>query len=211
ALVVRPLIAFRDYHSTTHQNDALNPIVHAQPGVVCVSPYHGLPTLYLGHKATEVQAAGEWYRDFQYDAERERGLDFREDLFHPVSFRFELGASRQASIIASTEARDIARVADYRQAEVARRQMTVTSSPVDDDFARTLTAATDQYIVARGGLKTVIAGYHWFGDWGRDTMIALPGLTLPTGKHEVGRNILRTFARYVDQGMLPNRFPDGGE
>jgi predicted glycogen debranching enzyme len=211
ALLVRPLIAFRDYHSTTRQNDALNPIVHGQPGVVWVSPYYGLPTLYLAHKATEVQAAGEWYRDFQYDAERERGLDFREDLFHPVSFRFELGASRQASIIASTEARDIARVPEYRQAEVARRQMTITSSPVDDDFARTLTAATDQYIVARGDLKTLIAGYHWFGDWGRDTMIALPGLTLPNGKHEVARDILRTFARYVDQGMLPNRFPDGGE
>jgi predicted glycogen debranching enzyme len=211
SLLVRPLIAFRDYHSTTRRNDVLNSTVHGQPGIVWVSPYHGLPTLYLAHNATEVQAAGDWYRDFQYDAERERGLDFQEDLFHPLSLRFELGARRQASIIASTEARDVARVPEYRQAEVARRRMTVTSSRVDDDFARTLTAATDQYIVARGDLKTVIAGYHWFGDWGRDTMIALPGLTLPTGKHEVARNILRTFARYVDQGMLPNRFPDGGE
>jgi predicted glycogen debranching enzyme len=211
ALVVRPLIAFRDYHCTTRQNDTLNPIVHGQSGVVWASPYYGLPTLYLAHNATEVQAAGDWYRDFQYDAERERGLDFREDLFHPVSLRFEFGVSRQASLIASTESRDVARVPEYRQAEVARREITVASSPVHDDFARTLLAATDQYIVARGDLNTVIAGYHWFGDWGRDTMIALPGLTLPTGKYEVARNILRTFARYVDQGMLPNRFPDAGE
>ena len=57
----------------------------------------------------------------------------------------------------------------------------------------------------------MIAGYHWFGDWGRDTMIALPGLTLPTKKYDIARSILRTFARYVDQGMLPNRFPDAGE
>lgn len=59
--------------------------------------------------------------------------------------------------------------------------------------------------------KTIIAGYHWFGDWGRDTMISLPGLTISTGRPEVARSILRTFARYVDQGMLPNRFPDAGE
>ena len=73
-----------------------------------------------------------------------------------------------------------------------------------------LAAASDQYLVSRGNEKTVIAGYHWFGDWGRDTMIALPGLTLPTGKYEVARSILRTFAKHVDQGMLPNRFPEAG-
>lgn len=211
ALVLRPLIAFRDYHSTTHENDALNPAVRGQPGSVWVSPYFGLPTLYLAHNASEVQAAGEWYRNFQYDAERERGLDFQEDLFHPCSLYFEFSASRTASLIASTEPREIARVSEYRQAELARRQAAVVASPVDDDFARALSSASDRYIVARGDLQTVIAGYHWFGDWGRDTMIALPGLTLVTGKHEVARNLLRTFARYVDQGMLPNRFPDAGE
>jgi len=84
-------------------------------------------------------------------------------------------------------------------------------SPIDDGFVRNLVAASDQYIVSRGEQKTVIAGYHWFSDWGRDTMIALPGLTLPTGKYEVARSILRTFAKHVDQGMLPNRFPDAGE
>jgi len=83
--------------------------------------------------------------------------------------------------------------------------------PVKGDFVQSLAAAADQYIVSRGGQKTVIAGYHWFSDWGRDTMIALPGLTLPTGKFEVARSILRTFARNLDQGMLPNRFPDAGE
>ncbi len=80
-----------------------------------------------------------------------------------------------------------------------------------DAFAQDLADAADQYIVSRGDQKTVIAGYHWFSDWGRDTMIALPGLTLPTGKHEIARSILRTFAKHVDQGMLPNRFPDAGE
>jgi len=81
----------------------------------------------------------------------------------------------------------------------------------EDEFVKTLTAATDQFIVERGGQKTVIAGYHWFSDWGRDTMIALPGLTLPTNRYDVARSILRTFAQHVDRGMLPNRFPDAGE
>src|SRR6185312_11959920 len=96
-------------------------------------------------------------------------------------------------------------------AEISRRAKIVTDSAVEDGFAQTLTAAADQYVVSRKSDKTVIAGYHWFSDWGRDTMIALPGLTLPTGKYDIARSILRTFAQSADQGMLPNRFPDAGE
>src|SRR5439155_2030271 len=102
---------------------------------------------------------------------------------------------RQATIIASTEQRDAALTAEYRQKETTRRRAIGATSPVNDAFAQALTSAADQYLVSRGNEKTVIAGYHWFSDWGRDTMIALPGLTLPTGKHE----------------LLPNRFPDSGE
>src|SRR5262249_28808394 len=150
----------------------------------------------------------DWYRNFEYDAERERGLDFSEDLFNPCILRFDLRLRRPASVIASTEQRDASHATEYRQAEITRPRNVTLTSPLDDDFARDLANAADQYIVSRGDQKTVIAGYHWFSDWGRDTMIALPGLTLPTGKHEVARSILRTFAQHVDQGMLPNRFPD---
>ena len=80
-----------------------------------------------------------------------------------------------------------------------------------DPLVQQLTAAADQFIVQRGELNSVIAGYHWFADWGRDTMIALPGLTLMTGRPEIARNILEAFAASADQGMLPNRFPDAGE
>ena len=210
-LEVRPLIAFRDYHSTTHENGALNPALKEEPGLTSITPYDGVPTLFLAHNAAELLKTNGWYRNFEYDVERERGLDFSEDLFNPFTLRFDLRTRRQALVIASTERHDVARVAEYRQAEIMRRQAAAQSSPVADDLARTLAAAADQYIVARGEQKTVIAGYHWFSDWGRDTMIALPGLTLPTGKHDVARSILRTFARHVDQGMLPNRFPDAGE
>ena len=210
-LELRPLIAFRDYHSTTHENGAINTEIEQHPGMATLTPYQGLPSLHLAHNASEVRNAGNWYRNFEYDAERERGLDFVEDLFNPMVLRFDLYARRPATVIASTERRDAAHAAEFCKAETARRLRITASSPVADTFAQDLTAAADQYIVTRGDKKTVIAGYHWFSDWGRDTMIALPGLTLPTGKPEVARSILRTFAQHVNQGMLPNRFPDAGE
>ena len=210
-LELRPLIAFRDYHSLTHENGSLDRTVETKPGVASMSPYADLPTLHLAHDAVEVEKSGNWYHNFEYDAERERGLDFVEDLFNPCVLRFDLRAKAQAAIIASTEPRDIAKANEYRLSEISRRRANVVRSPVEDDFVKALTAATDQYIVARGDQKTVVAGYHWFSDWGRDTMIALPGLTLPTKRYDVARSILRTFAQHVDRGMLPNRFPDAGE
>jgi len=211
ALEVRPLIAFRDYHGTTHENGAINTIADRQNGQVRVTPYYGLPSLFLSHNAAEVTQMAEWYCNFEYDAERERGLDFHEDLFNPLVLRFDLKLRRQAAIIASTDPHDADRAMEYRQQEITRRRNVVFSAHLEDPFAQDLASAADQYIVSRGDQKTVIAGYHWFSDWGRDTMIALPGLTLPTGRLEVAKSILRTFARHVDQGMLPNRFPDAGE
>ena len=210
-LEVRPLIAFRDYHSTTHENGGINPAVEQRPGLASITPYRDLPPLHLAHNAGAIQKTGDWYRNFEYDAERERGLDSQEDLFNPLVLKFDFRVRKIASVIASTELRDAAQATEYRQNEIARRRTLAASSPVKDDFAQTLTSAADQYLVARAEQKTVIAGYHWFSDWGRDTMIALPGLTLPTGKHEVAKSILRTFAQHVSQGMLPNRFPDAGE
>jgi predicted glycogen debranching enzyme len=208
---VRPLIAFRDYHSTTHENGAINPAVEQSTGSVTVSPYQGLPSLYLAHNAVELRKTGDWYRNFEYDAERKRGLDFQEDLFNPLTLKFDFRARKQATILASTEQKNASLAQEYKQKEIARRRTLAASSLIDDSFAQALTSAADQYIVSRGKEKTVIAGYHWFSDWGRDTMIALPGLTLPTGKHDVAKSILRTFAQNVSQGMLPNRFPDAGE
>jgi predicted glycogen debranching enzyme len=210
-LEIRPLIAFRDYHGTTHENGLINPRVQEVSALASVTPYQGLPSLHLAHNAIELRKTGDWYRNFEYEAERERGLDFSEDLFNPFALWFDLRSRRQGSIIASTEQRDVTQAVEYRRAEITRRRKALVASPIEDGFAQSLAAASDQYLVSRDDEKAVIAGYHWFGDWGRDTMIALPGLTLPTGKYDVARIILRAFAKHVDQGMLPNRFPDAGE
>jgi predicted glycogen debranching enzyme len=210
-LEIRPLIAFRDYHSLTHENRGINGSIDEQAEQISLSPYSGLPSLYLANNADSIEATGDWYRTFEYDAERERGLEFQEDLFNPCVLRFDPNSSARATVIASTEPQKTTAAEEYRQRELLRRRNITQQSPVGNEFVTALTAAAYQYIVSRGDQNSVIAGYHWFSDWGRDTMIALPGLTLSTRRYEVARGILRTFAQHVDQGMLPNRFPDLGD
>jgi predicted glycogen debranching enzyme len=210
-LELRPLIAFRDYHSTTHENDALNATFASTPNLVRVQPYPGLPSLYFAHDAQTVQKEGYWYRNFLYRVERERGLDFLEDLFNPLVLRWTLGVNRNAVVIASTEACAVHTAQEIRKTELKRRADLVASAPGKDPLAEALAVAADQYLARRGEDWTVIAGYPWFTDWGRDTMISLPGLTLFTGKADIARSILRNFARHTDMGMLPNRFVDSGE
>jgi predicted glycogen debranching enzyme len=205
-LEVRPLLAFRDYHATAHENGALDPALRIEPGRVACAPYQGCPTLWLAHTDGDVSRTGDWYRNFEYTVEQERGLEFHEDLFNPLVLTFELSRDGRAAIVASTEARDAASAESLRAREFARR-----TSLSEDPFKQALIRAADQFVVRRGSGKTVIAGYHWFSDWGRDTMIALPGLTLSTGRYEDARGILQAFAASVDRGMLPNRFPDAGE
>jgi predicted glycogen debranching enzyme len=210
-LELRPLIAFRDYHSTTHRNDALNSALETREGLVSIQPYPDLPHLFFAHNAQELASEGKWFLNFEYRVERERGLDFEEDLYHPFTLRFDLTDGRSATVIASTEPRDAASAAALREGERRRREAILDAGPGDQPLVRSLTAAADQFIVERDALKTVVAGYHWFTDWGRDTMIALPGLTLVTGRYNIARQILEAYAEHVDQGLLPNRFPDAGQ
>ena len=210
-LELRPLVAFRDYHATTHANGAIRREYAEKPGLVSIDAYAGQPLLHLAHNAASVSPAGDWYRDFEYEIERERGLDFREDLFNPLVFTFSLERTASASIIASTEVHDASEVETLRETEIERRAAVGNSSPVADPFVAALARASEQYLCKRGEDWTVLAGYPWFTDWGRDTMISLTGLTLFTGRQDVARSVLMNFSRFVDQGMLPNRFPDQGE
>ena len=210
-LEIRPLMAFRDYHSLTRQNDALRSTFVSDASCVAFQPYADVPTLYLLHDEAMIEKTGHWHRNLEYDAERDRGLDFTEDLFNPFLLRLELMPGIARSIVATTSGCRAKQADEIREAELHRKQKVVANAPCQDLLVCSLFAAADHYIVNRGDGKTILAGYHWFGDWGRDTMIALPGLTLVTGRHDVARDILGEFAKYVSQGMLPNRFPDAGE
>jgi predicted glycogen debranching enzyme len=210
-LELRPLIAFRDFHGLTHENRSLDPAVVVVEGRATVRPYEGLPPLRLTHDADDILTDGYWYRQFEYARERERGLDHTEDLFNPLTLVYRLKGRARSAVIASADANDTVDVPRLRRRELARREGLVAAATTRDLATRALVAAADQFVATRDDGQTVIAGYHWFSDWGRDTMIALPGLTLTTGRFDVSRRILLAFARHLDQGLIPNRFPDAGE
>lgn len=208
-LEVKPLIAFRDHHHLRHEDDAFDGAFVESEGKVSVQPYTEMPQLHIAHNAASVSPQGHWYRDLEYALEAERGFDHREDLFQPFSLIFDL--SRDAVVIASTGDQDTVPYDELRSCEMKRRAMLIAKSGAKDTFAQQLVLAADQFIVSRGSGKTIIAGYHWFSDWGRDTMIALNGLTLATNRPEVAKSIISEFSKYISKGMLPNRFPDAGE
>jgi predicted glycogen debranching enzyme len=156
--------------------------------------------------------APDWYRQFLYAAERERGLDDTEDLASPGEFSWPLsGSSEQAVWVlkaSPTGGRDtstadevVALVNDARAAERRRREV----------FPTLIDRAADTYVVQRGAGRTIMAGYPWFTDWGRDTFIALRGLCLATRRLADACDILVEWAGAVSEGMLPNRFPDRGQ
>jgi predicted glycogen debranching enzyme len=195
SLELRPLIAFRGYHELTHANSALNGDMDEEAGMFSIKPYPVLPGLHFAHNARILKRESSWYFNFEYPIEQERGFEFHEDLFCPCMLEFDLTAGKTAVVIASTARHSAA-------SEIKRRSVPEYSADT------TLTAAAGQFIAKRGLRNTIIAGYPWFTDWGRDTMIALPGLTLANGRFDVARDILLSFAGCIDRGMLPNRFPD---
>jgi predicted glycogen debranching enzyme len=207
-LKVRPLLAFRDYNSLLERDDAVNMTVERGSGVLSVQPHGELPRLYFYTKPDAIETKSDWYYRFTYPIEEERGLDFEEDLFTPFEMMFRIPKEQTAFIVVSTEKKsdvDAQKLAAREQQR--RRQFADKRDPVRE----ALVIAADSFIARRGKDNlTVLAGFPWFTDWGRDTMIALPGLTLASGRFDVARKILLTFAQYCDRGMIPNVFPDDG-
>jgi predicted glycogen debranching enzyme len=208
-LELKPLLSFCDYHALQRENAEFNAAYEISENSVSVNPYNEMPALFFNHNAQSIEASGFWYRNFEYAIERERGFDFHEDLFQPLIMKFDL--SEPAIVISSTEIRDWKYAGNFAEAEIKRREKLIAQAGASDDFTRQLVLAADQFIVSRGAGSSVIAGYPWFSDWGRDTMIALGGLTLSTNRAEIAKSILLEFSQHISQGMLPNRFPDLGD
>ena len=225
SLELKALVNYRDYHASTHAGD-WKMRVEADERGVNVTAFENAATLYLGCEGAgtslHTETAHDWYRNFDLSAERYRGLDDREDHLHAATFRATLEPGKMFTFIASTEAavkKAKAALREWKDREeelLERFEHTNRGTGKDAPaWIRQLVFAADQFVAKRPledepNGKTLIAGYHWFGDWGRDTMVALPGITLTTGRPEIAAQILRTFARFVDGGMLPNVFPDAG-
>lgn len=198
-LEVRPLLSGRDYHALHRENAGFN-FQTAKPAEGCVKwqPYPGVPQVSAYHNGVYRQDPL-WFRNFLYTAERERGLDYIEDLASPGTFTFDLGGQPFASLAFGTGTAPS--IEECRRAESARRAA----------FPDTLRRSGDAYIVRGLRGTTILAGYPWFTDWGRDTFISLRGLCLAAGRLDDARDILLQWSGAVSRGMLPNRFPDGGE
>lgn len=218
---------YRDYHSTSISDD-LEPAIEPVTNGLRLQMDEDAVPFYLLSQQAEMENRSQWYEDFYLSIEEYRGQnDIEEDHLYTARIQATLRPGESLTLVASTEAD-----ADLDgEAALARRQAHEAdlldhatrqfSVPVLADIQQ-LALAADQFVVKRPTTndpdgrsaadgRSLIAGYHWFSDWGRDTMIALPGLTLATGRPEIAASILRTYAQFVDMGMIPNRFPDQGE
>jgi predicted glycogen debranching enzyme len=229
-LTLKALVNYRDYHGNTTANGWQMQSEPVECGLRVVA-FPGAVPFYLfsasqedGTQSPALAPAHTWNFGFDLPLERQRGLSDREDHLHIATWETILQPGETITFIASTEPNPelngmvaLQSRRHYEQ-QLLQQWQTAQSGLADTapDWIRQLVLAADQFIVDRPlpnqpTGKTIIAGYHWFGDWGRDTMISLPGLTLTTGHLETARSILLTFAKYINQGMLPNRFPDAGE
>jgi predicted glycogen debranching enzyme len=204
-LSVRPFLSGRDYHTLHHANPAFR-FDHVAAGErLWWTPYDGVPGIGALHTGS-YRAEPEWYRSFLYSEERQRGLDCEEDLASPGVFTWRLDRGEAVLILATADALPLRggaleTFARVRGDEESRRRR--LGSP--------LRRAADAYLVRRGSGMTIVAGYPWFTDWGRDTFIAMRGLALATGRLLESRSILLQWAGAVSEGMLPNRFVDQGD
>jgi len=208
-LVVRPFFSGRDYHALHHENPGFRFDAGREGDAVTWRPYDGVPGIVArsngayGHEPL-------WYRGFLYGEERDRGQEFIEDLASPGSFTWDLSAAEAlwsleaefgSGSSGGAETSLAAEVKRLRAAERTRR----------DAFPTPLQRAADAYLVRRGAGMTIVAGYPWFTDWGRDTFVALRGLCLAGDRLDAARGILLQWADAVSEGMVPNRFPDRGD
>jgi predicted glycogen debranching enzyme len=202
-LFVRPLLSGRDYHALHRENEAFDSRATVRGGGnVAWRPYPDLPAVAALTNGAYAHAP-EWYRGFLYAEERSRGLDCMEDLASPGLFTWDL-ADSDATMVLRTGDGLIVCAAPYaaRVAEGERTRRAGAASP--------LALAAESYLVDRGAGRTIIAGFPWFTDWGRDTFIAMRGLVLGTGRLAEAESILLAWSGAVSEGMLPNRFPDSG-
>ncbi len=205
-LKARPFLSIRDFHGMQHENGAFRSAQSESFEHVTWQPYDGAPGVVArsnGHYRHDPT----WYRNFHYAEEMARGLDATEDLESPGIFHWNLGA-KPAVWLLTPDAQRLNHLESTEELYVMTRRTELARRKT---FASPLHRAADAYLVKRGSGRTLIAGYPWFGDWGRDTFIALRGLCIATDRLEDARDILVEWAGAVSEGMLPNRFPDHGE
>jgi predicted glycogen debranching enzyme len=223
-LRVEPLCTYRDYHWQLRGERKMS--VEGTTNGLRIGAEDASRSYSIISANARVEIRPQWHWNFKHREESARGLDDLEDLLRPALIEFDLPPGHSRSVILTAELQDPIPADEALTLERTRQDQIVArcraanrlrNPNLELEGLDQLALAADQFVVDRRdslGIprgQSIIAGYPWFSDWGRDTMIALPGLTLATGRAEVTASALRTFARFVSQGMLPNRFPDAGE
>ena len=205
-LTVSPLLVYRDYHALFRENSEFD-FFTERPDDTTLKIYakYQAPPLYISANNGDWQLKNTWYKDVEYEREKERGFDYKEDMMKIGELNITLQPDEILQLVLSADEPVVADEDDLPFAIPA-----AGNSDLPVSFITDLARSGEKFLVTRKSTAgfTLLAGYHWFTDWGRDTMIALRGLTIATGKQEETKSILETFAAYIDNGMLPNRFPD---
>jgi len=208
-LFVRPFLSGRDYHNLHKENSTFRFEASVEAERVTWNPYSGVPSV-IALSNGQYQHEPHWYRNFRYVEEAARGLDDTEDLAAPGLFKFELASSEAVLMLTTPGSPALTAKRDLSALKFANL-IRANENSRRAEFPSRLHRSADDYIVTGRNGKTIIAGYPWFTDWGRDTFIALRGLCLATGRLDAAREILLAWSDAVAEGMLPNRFPDHGE
>ncbi len=230
-LALRLFLAYRDYHHLMQASDFFSfDFSWRDARTARIQAHHDAVPFYLHFTKGEFHPERHWYYQALYRRETERGLDDREDTFVPGSVHVELAPGEKIYLVFGLDEKVLATDPAVHQKREIVRLKTIRSNPFLDRIIQALekleglsgkpkalvqdlAESADQFIVERKSTNgySLIAGYPWFTDWGRDTMIALRGLVIATGQKALAESILLTFIQYLDKGMLPNRFPDQGE
>ncbi|MEY2933050.1 MAG: hypothetical protein RL033_3799, partial [Pseudomonadota bacterium] len=205
-LCVRPLLSGRKFHALHQENIVCNLAATTDGGQLLFQTYGSLPAVRSLANA-RFEASPDWYRRIQYEQERERGLDFVEDLASPGVLCFDL-AQISADWILAADTLEVRAFFAGRGAHEVAADIRAREKERRAGYDSPLEVAGAAYLVRRGSGQTIIAGYPWFGDWGRDTFIALRGLCLATQGWRAAKQILLEWAGVVSEGMLPNRFAE---
>ncbi len=213
-LALKPLVSGRDFHHLIRADEAISPRVHRTDEQFSVALFDEASTVWLWYGGASLSGHDDdfrhcWYYGFHYPVEARRGLDAAEDLYCPAEISWHLEPGDQAVLIASTQPVTAPDVDAWDDEERTRREL-IAAPAGDDNIARHLFLAADQFIIKRNVGHSIIAGYPWFNDWGRDTMIALPGLTIATKRYDMCKSILSTWLSHMHDGLVPNVFGDDG-
>jgi len=209
-ITISPLINHRDVHSRTREDSRWNFTQSMNPKGVEIRAFSGATTMYLQSDIAPYTPTGTWYKNFVYETSAERGEPESEDQYNPGFFATKLEQGYQVSILASLRNQQTFSTEGLRYREMQRLRKLGARIAQADSFFLQLTDAADTFIVKRKstGTKSIVAGYHWFGDWGRDAMISIPGLTIVTKREDEGKEIIKTFLGYLKNGLIPNTLPD---